>query len=56
MNSNDSEGFLVFALERKHKQEPDLRRWAKQSDNPVLRELAQEVLDISGEAKKKIKK
>ncbi len=54
MKSNDSEGFLVFALERKHKQESDLRRWATQSDNPVLRMLAREVLDAAERKPKKL--
>ncbi len=55
MSSNPDE-FIVFALERMRVQEADLRKWAAQSDNPVLRMLARDVLQAAGEGKEKLGK
>lgn len=54
MSSNHPDEFTVFALERMRVQEADLRKWAVQSDNPVLRELAQDVLDAAERKQKKL--
>lgn len=54
MNSNKE--FKDFALRIKQEQESDLRRWATQSDNLVLRELARDVLQVAGEGKEKVEK
>lgn len=56
MTDNYPEGFRDFALKRKQEPESDLRKWAAQSDNPVLRMLARDVLQAAGEEKEKIEK
>lgn len=45
MNSNNEDGYKTFAYKVIKSQGEDIRRWSRQNDNPVLKKLAQEVLD-----------
>lgn len=40
---------MPFALERVKMQGYDIKQWAEQSDNPLLKKLAQEVLEAAKE-------
>ncbi len=48
MTENISEDFKKFADEVIKSQGDDVRRWAKQNENPLLKKLALEVLEIVG--------
>jgi hypothetical protein len=48
MNVKNSEDFNKFAEEVMKSQGDDVRRWANHSENPLLKKLALEVLEIVG--------
>ncbi len=48
MTVNNSENFKKFSEEFVKLQGDDVRRWAKQNENPLLKKLALEVLEIVG--------
>lgn len=56
MPNNHSDKFTTFAEKQMQTQEADIRRWASQSDNPLLRQLAREVMEAAGERKEKLEK
>ncbi len=54
MTCNDFAAFRAFAKEQMQKQGDTIRRWARQSENPLLKSLAIEVLKEVEAAENKI--